>query len=114
MYFVIAILLLSGILPKKLIDVYMNHLFLLLYRFLDIGLQTYQYLIILTVISSFFGGLPRNKIGYFIYDVTTPIISLMRRIPYQFGGFDFSSYYALLLLYEIQKLLPYLFAGIMG
>lgn len=67
-------------------------------NFLLIGLEIYQFLILLYVLSSWFGGLPKNRFGDFIRDLIAPIMNLAKRIPHHLGPIDLSPIYAFLLV----------------
>ena len=61
-------------------------------------IQVYTYLIFARAIGSFFirdwsHGIPR-----FLYDVTEPVLGLIRRFVPPFGGFDFSPMIAFIAL----------------
>ncbi|MBT4936521.1 YggT family protein [Candidatus Peregrinibacteria bacterium] len=67
-------------------------------NFLLIGLEIYQFLILLYVLSSWFGGLPKNRFGDFIRELIAPIMKLAKKIPHHIGPIDLSPIYAFLIV----------------
>jgi YggT family protein len=58
---------------------------------LDLGLNIYMWLIIARALLSWVNPDPYNPIVRFLYNVTEPLLSwLRRRIPVVFGGLDLS------------------------
>ncbi len=66
--------------------------------FLIIGLEIYQFLLLIYVISSWFGGMPKNKLGYFVIDLLVPIMELAKKIPHRIGVIDISPIYAFFII----------------
>lgn len=69
-----------------------------LIQYLLIGLSIYQFLIFISIIASWLGGLPKNQIGDFIRDVIRPIIEFVKQVPHHLGPFDLSAIYAFFLI----------------
>ena len=58
---------------------------------LDLGLTIYMWLIIARALLSWVSPDPYNPIVRFLYQVTEPLLSYVRRrLPVIFGGIDFS------------------------
>jgi YggT family protein len=58
---------------------------------LDLGLNIYMWLIIAQALLSWVSPDPYNPIVRFLYRVTEPVLSYVRRrLPVIFGGIDFS------------------------
>jgi YggT family protein len=58
---------------------------------LDLGLNIYMWLIIARALLSWVSPDPYNPIVRFLYRVTEPVLSYVRRrLPVIFGGIDFS------------------------
>ncbi len=58
---------------------------------LDLGLTIYMWLIIARALLSWVSPDPYNPIVRFLYRVTEPVLSYVRRrVPVIFGGIDFS------------------------
>jgi YggT family protein len=58
---------------------------------LDLGLNIYMWLIIARALLSWVNPDPYNPIVRFLYNVTEPLLSwLRRRVPVVFGGLDLS------------------------
>ena len=58
---------------------------------LDLGLTIYMWLIIARALLSWVSPDPYNPIVRFLYRVTEPVLSYVRRrLPVTFGGIDFS------------------------
>ena len=83
----------------------------LIFDFLMIGLEIYQFLILLSVLASWFGGLPRNGFGDFIREMITPIMQLARKIPHKIGPIDISPIYAFFLVGFAKMLVIMAFQG---
>jgi uncharacterized protein YggT (Ycf19 family) len=69
------------------------------------GLKIIQFLILIYVVASWFGGLPKNKIGHFIYELVIPVLKQFKKIPHIFSGIDVSPIYAFFALEICQFLL---------
>lgn len=82
----------------------------ILAELVDIGLTLYVYVIIARVIVSWVNADPYNPIVRFLYSVTEPVLSAVRRrLPVSYGGFDFSPWivilgFALLEAFLVQML----------
>jgi YggT family protein len=69
-----------------------------LLQYLLIGLSIYQFVIFISIIASWFGGLPKNQIGDFIRDIIRPIMEFVKRVPHHLGPLDLSPLYAFFLI----------------
>ncbi|MFW6147013.1 MAG: YggT family protein [Thermodesulfobacteriota bacterium] len=72
-------------------------------KILDIALTIYMWLIIGRAIISWVNPDPYNRIVRFLYASTEPVLyGIRRRLPMNFGGFDFSPIIAILAIIFIQ------------
>lgn len=72
-------------------------------KVLDLGLTIYFWLIIARAILSWVNPDPYNPIVRFLYNVTEPVLSaLRRRIPLVYGGLDLSPLVILAAIYFLQ------------
>jgi len=67
-------------------------------NYLLIALEVYQWLILIYVFSSWFGGLPKNAFGDGIRDIIKPIMTLVQKIPHKLGPLDLAPIYAFILI----------------
>jgi YggT family protein len=69
----------------------LRHLMDAIATVLDLGLNIYMWLVIARALLSWVNPDPYNPIVRFLYNVTEPVMSfLRRRIPVVFGGLDLS------------------------
>lgn len=69
----------------------LKHLLSAIATILDLGLNIYMWLIIARALLSWVNPDPYNPIVRFLYNVTEPVLSyLRRRVPMVFGGLDLS------------------------
>jgi len=72
-------------------------------KILDIGLTIYMWIIIGRAIISWVNPDPYNAIVRFLYAATEPVLySIRRRLPTNFGGFDFSPVIVILAIIFFQ------------
>lgn len=70
---------------------------------LDLGLNIYMWLIIAQALLSWVSPDPYNPIVRFLYRVTEPVLSYVRRrLPVIFGGVDFSPILILAAIYFLR------------
>jgi YggT family protein len=70
---------------------------------LDLGLNIYMWLIIARALLSWVSPDPYNPIVRFLYRVTEPVLSYVRRrLPVIFGGIDFSPLLILAAIYFLR------------
>ncbi len=70
---------------------------------LDLGLNIYMWLIIGRALLSWVSPDPYNPIVRFLYRVTEPVLShVRRRLPVIFGGIDFSPLLILAVIYFLR------------
>lgn len=75
-------------------------------KILDIVLTTYMWIIIARAILSWVNPDPYNPIVRFLYSITEPVLyAIRRRIPFAFGGIDFSPMIVILVLLFLQNFL---------
>jgi YggT family protein len=68
-----------------------RHLLVAIATVLDLALNIYMWLIIARALLSWVNPDPYNPIVRFLYNVTEPVMSyLRRRVPVVFGGLDLS------------------------
>ena len=73
---------------------------------LDYGLTIYMWLIIARALLSWVSPDPYNPIVRFLYRVTEPVLSYVRRrLPVIFGGIDFSPILILAAIIFLQRFL---------
>lgn len=69
----------------------LKHLLSAIATILDLGLNIYMWLIIARALLSWVNPDPYNPIIRFLYNVTEPVMSYVRRrVPLVFGGLDLS------------------------
>jgi len=71
--------------------------------------QIYEFILFIYIIASWFGGLPRNKFGYFITDLVKPILQFVKQVPHRFGIIDLSPIYAFVLINFLRMIFISLF-----
>ncbi|MEJ5366371.1 MAG: YggT family protein [Desulfosoma sp.] len=75
-------------------------------KILDIILTTYMWIIIARAVLSWVNPDPYNPIVRFLYSITEPVLhAIRRRIPFAFGGIDFSPMIVILVLLFLQNFL---------
>jgi YggT family protein len=73
---------------------------------LDIALNLYMWLIIAQAVLTWVNPDPYNPIVRFLYSVTEPVLSRVRRmLPVFFGGIDFSPMVVIFAIYFLQRFL---------
>ncbi len=73
---------------------------------INLGLTIYMWIIIARAILSWVNPDPYNPIVRFLYNVTEPVLSRVRRlVPVAFGGLDLSPILVLLAIVFLQKFL---------
>jgi YggT family protein len=76
-------------------------------------LTAYMYIIIGRAVISWVSPDPYNPVVRFLYDVTEPVLSRIRRVlPINFGGMDFSPVIAIIGVIFLQNLLEYILGNI--
>ena len=76
-----------------------SNLLIAVARILDIGLSVYMWIIIGRAVVSWVNADPYNPIVRFLYSVTEPVLSAVRRnLPVSYSGFDFSPILVILLI----------------
>ena len=80
-----------------------SNLLIALARILDIGLSVYMWIIIGRAVVSWVNADPYNPIVRFLYSVTEPVLSAVRRnLPVSYSGFDFSPILVILVIVFLQ------------
>jgi YggT family protein len=72
-------------------------------KVLHLGLTGYMWIIIARAVISWVNLDPYNSIVRFLYAITEPVLySIRRRVPTNFGGFDFSPVIVILAIIFLQ------------
>ena len=80
-----------------------SNLLIAVARILDIGLTLYMYIIIGRAVVSWVNADPYNPIVRFLYSVTEPVLSAVRRrLPVSYSGIDFSPILVILAIVFLQ------------
>ena len=80
---------------------------------IDLVLTAYFYIVIARAILSWVNPDPYNPIVRFLYNVTEPVLRIIRgRIPAVYGGVDFAPMIVILAIYFLQRFLVPSIAGI--
>jgi len=83
-----------------------NNFLMAVAQLLDFVLSAYMWIIIGRAVISWVNADPYNPIVRFLYEVTEPVLSRIRRmLPISFGGLDFSPMILILLIMFIQSFL---------
>jgi len=83
-----------------------NNFLLAVAQLLDFLLTIYMWIIIGRAIISWVNADPYNPIVRFLYEVTEPVLSRIRRVlPISFGGIDFSPMILILGIMFLQSFL---------
>ncbi len=84
----------------------LKNLILAFATILDLALNVYMWLIIARAILSWVSPDPYNPIVRFLYNVTEPVLSaIRRRVPLIFGGLDLTPLVVLLAIVFLQRFL---------
>lgn len=81
-----------------------NFLFALA-QLLDTIISIYIFVLIIRVLMSWFNPNPYHPVAQFLYRITEPVLSYVRRFLPLGGGIDFSPMVVILALYFIQNFL---------
>ncbi len=80
------------------------NLLLAVAKILDIALTLYMFIVIGRAIISWVNPDPYNAIVRFLYATTEPVLyAIRRRLPLNFGGFDFSPIIVILAIYFCKE-----------
>jgi YggT family protein len=75
-------------------------------KILDIGLTLYMWVIIIRALVSWVNPDPYNQVVRFLYSVTEPVLSrIRRRVPMLAGGIDFSPLLVILAIIFLKTFL---------
>lgn len=96
----------------------MNNFIMALAQLLDFLLSVYLWMVVGRAVISWVNADPHNPVVRFLYEVTEPLLSRIRRLlPLSMGGIDFSPMILILAIMFLQSfLVPTLkqMAGAMG
>jgi YggT family protein len=83
-----------------------NNFLMAVAQLLDFVLSAYMWIIIGRAVISWVNADPHNPIVRFLYEVTEPLLSRIRRLlPISFGGIDFSPMILILGIMFLQSFL---------
>lgn len=84
----------------------LGNFFNALAKIIDVVLSLYMWIIIARAVISWVNPDPYNPIVRFLYNITEPVLSRVRRfIPISFGGIDFSPMILILIIIFLQGFL---------
>jgi YggT family protein len=84
----------------------LRHLVEAIATIVDLALNIYMWLIIARALLSWVNPDPYNPIVRFLYNVTEPVLSAVRRrVPIIFGGLDLSPILVLVVIVFLQRFL---------
>ncbi len=84
----------------------LSYFFSALANVINIVLTLYMWIIIASAILSWVNPDPYNPIVRFLYSVTVPVLSVVRRrLPVSFSGIDFSPVIVILVIIFLQRFL---------
>ncbi len=83
-----------------------NNFMMALANLLDILLNAYIWILIGRAVISWVNADPRNPIVRFLYEVTEPVLSRIRKaLPISMGGIDFSPMILIMIIMFLQSFL---------
>jgi YggT family protein len=83
-----------------------NNFMMALANLLDILLTAYIWILIGRAVISWVNADPRNPIVRFLYEVTEPVLSRIRKaLPISMGGIDFSPMILIMIIMFLQSFL---------
>lgn len=74
-------------------------------------LQIYSFVLVAYALLSWLPGAYDSALGHFLASICEPFLSIFRRLPLQFAGFDFSIWVAFIFLSLLQRFIAQLFYG---
>jgi YggT family protein len=84
----------------------MNNFIIALAQLLDFLLSAYMWIVIGRAVISWVSADPRNPVVRFLYEVTEPVLSRIRRLlPLSMGGIDFSPMILIMAIMFLQSFL---------
>jgi YggT family protein len=84
----------------------MNNFIIALAQLLDFLLSAYMWIVIGRAVISWVSADPRNPVVRFLYEVTEPVLSRIRRLlPLSMGGIDFSPMILIMVIMFLQSFL---------
>ena len=84
----------------------LSHFLMAAAKILDVALSIYTWIIIARAVLSWVNPDPYNAVVRFVYSVTEPVLSaIRRRIPTMFGSMDFTPVVVLLAIVFLQNFL---------
>ena len=78
-----------------------------LFNILFNAIHLYSILLMVYALMSWFPGAYQSSLGRWMTYLVTPILKPLRRLPLQFGGFDWSVLVAMFLLNGLTRLLQH-------
>lgn len=84
----------------------MNNFIMALAQLLDFLLSVYLWMVVGRAVISWVNADPHNSVVRFLYEVTEPLLSRIRRwVPLSMGGIDFSPMILILAIMFLQSFL---------
>ncbi len=81
----------------------LSNLMIAVARILDMALTLYMWIIIARVVVSWVSADPYNPIVRFLYSITEPVLSAVRRrLPVSYSGIDFSPILVIMAIVFLQ------------
>jgi YggT family protein len=81
-----------------------NNFMMAIAQLIDFILTAYMWIIIGRAVISWVNADPQNPIVRFLYEVTEPVLSRIRRfLPISFGGIDFSPMILIIVIMFLQS-----------
>ena len=87
---------------------------MIILQYLSNIIQIYSIILVIYALLFWFPGAPQSTLGQMVHRLVEPFVSLFRKLPLQFGGFDFTVLVALLVLNVLNQLLGQLFLQLIG
>ncbi len=90
---------------------------MIIFQYLSNIIQIYSIILVIYALLFWFPGAPQSTLGQMVHRLVEPFLSLFRKLPLQFGGFDFTDFtvlVALLVLNVLNQLLGQLFLQLVG
>lgn len=79
-----------------------------LFNILFNAIHLYSILLMVYALMSWFPGAYQSSIGHWMTYLVAPILRPLRKLPLQFGGFDWSVLVAMFLLNGLTRLLQHM------
>lgn len=87
---------------------------MVLFQFISNIIQIYSIILVIYALLSWFPGAPESALGQMVHRLVEPFLSLLKKLPLQFAGLDFTVLVAILLLNFLERLVAQLFLLMIG